>query len=96
MRPSETLLRHRDAVHAIICRHRARNPRLFGSAARGEDTAESDLDILVDPEPGMTLFDLGAIIVELEKLLGLKVDIVTSGDMPPRFANAIQNDLRPL
>jgi predicted nucleotidyltransferase len=95
MRPSETLLRHRDAVHAIICRRRAQNPRLFGSAARGEDTAENDLDILVDPEPGMTLFDLGAIIVELEALLGVKVDIVTPGGLRPALAQKIQNDLRP-
>jgi predicted nucleotidyltransferase len=54
-------MRHRDEVHAIIRRHRAENPRLFGSAARGEDKAESDLDILVDPAHGMTLFDRGKI-----------------------------------
>ena len=96
MLPSETLIRHRDEVHAIIRRHRAQNPRLFGSAARGEDSADSDLDILVDPTPGMTLFDLGDLTIELEALLGLKVDIATPGARSPARAERIRQDLRPL
>ncbi len=48
----------------------------------------------MDPDPGMTLFDLGAIIVELEALLGVKVDIVTPGGLRPALAQRIQNDLR--
>jgi len=96
MLPSEALSRHRDEVHAIIRRHRADNPRLFGSAARGEDKASSDLDILVDPAPGMTLFDLGKITVELESLLGVTVDITTPAALPPALAERIQKDLRPI
>jgi len=96
MRPSETLIRHRDEVHAIIRRHRAQNPRLFGSAARGKDSADSDLDILIDPAPGMTLFDLGDLTIELESLLCLKVDLVTPGALSQAMAERIQQDLRPL
>jgi len=96
MRPSETLLRHRDEVYAIIRRHRAANPRLFGSAARGQDSPTSDLDILIDPAPGMTLFDLGDLTIELESLLGLKVDLVTPGALSQAMAERIQQDLRPL
>jgi len=96
MRPSVTLSRHRDAIIAIIRRHRADNPRLFGSTARGQDSEASDLDLLIDPAPGMTLFDLGAIIDELENLLGVAVDVVTPGALPPAIAKSILQDIRPL
>lgn len=68
---------HRDEIRAIVKANRATNPRVFGSVARGEDTAHSDLDLLVDPGRGMTLFDQARIIGALEELLG--VDVVTSG-----------------
>jgi predicted nucleotidyltransferase len=70
MRPSQTLERHRQEVRQVVARHRAGNARAFGSALRGEDTAESDLDLLVDPRDDMTLFDIGAIRMELRQLLG--------------------------
>lgn len=52
---------------------------------RGDDTAASDLDLLVDPTPETTLFDLGAIRHELLELLGVPVDVVTPGDLPETF-----------
>ena len=94
--PSKTLIRHRDEAHAVIRRHRASNPRLFGSAARGQDSADSDLDSLVNPAPGMSLFDLGKIIMELESLFGVKVDVTTPGGLPPDLTERLQKDLRPL
>jgi predicted nucleotidyltransferase len=52
---------------------RAINPRVFGSVLRGRDTESSDLDILVDPLPGTTLFDLGGLQIALEELLAMPV-----------------------
>lgn len=82
MRPSVILQSRRDAVVASVLRHRAANPRVFGSIARGEDSDASDIDLLVDREPGATLFDLGALQDELESLLACRVDVVTPADLP--------------
>ncbi|MFM7225988.1 MAG: nucleotidyltransferase family protein [Betaproteobacteria bacterium] len=73
---------HRDEVLALAARHRAGNVRLFGSLARGDATPASDIDLLVDPLPGATLFDLGGLQVELQQLLGAPVDLLTPDDMP--------------
>ena len=67
----------RDAILALAARHGARNVRLFGSVSRGEAGPQSDVDILVDLEPGRSLFDLGGLLMDLEDLLGRKVDVVT-------------------
>lgn len=85
MKPSEALQRHRDDILRIAERNRTRNPRVFGSVLHGVDTDGSDLDLLVDPMPGTTLFDLGAIQVELEEALGVPVEVLTPGDLPVKF-----------
>ncbi len=77
VKPSALLQEHRDEVRRIIGSYRARNPRVFGSVARGEDSDESDLDILIDPMPGTSLFDIGGIRQDLLDLLGVEVDVVT-------------------
>ena len=79
MRPSEVLEKNREAIREATKRFNAANPRVFGSVARGEDRPDSDLDILVDALPGTTLFDLGGLLEELKALLGVEVDVVTSG-----------------
>jgi predicted nucleotidyltransferase len=84
-KPSAALDANREEIRRIVAKNRATNPRVFGSVARGEDREGSDLDILVDPLPGMTLFDQGGIIDELEELLGVAVDVVTSGAGSERF-----------
>ena len=66
-----------------------RNPRVFGSVLHGEDNNGSDLDLLVDPLPGVTLLDLGAVQFELEQMLGVSVDVLTPGDLPARFRDQI-------
>lgn len=79
MKPSVALRSvDKGTIKKIVERHRGRNPRIIGSVARGEDRDGSDLDILVDPEPGMTLLDIGEIMDEIGSILGVEVDIVTT------------------
>jgi uncharacterized protein len=85
MKPSQALEAKRDAVRSIVGRFRASNPRIFGSASTGTDRDGSDLDILVDALPGATLFDLGGLQEELQDLLGVRVDLLTPGDLPIKF-----------
>lgn len=73
-----------------------RNPRVFGSVVSEQDEDGSDLDILVDASPGTTLFDLGALQVELEELLGVPVDLLVPGDLPDRIRGEILNQARAL
>ncbi len=61
----------------IASKHGARNVRIFGSLARGEAREDSDIDFLVDMEPGRSLFDLGGLLMDLQNLLAQKVDVVT-------------------
>lgn len=85
----DNLHAHRDEVLALATRHRASNVRLFGSLARGDGTQVSDIDLLVDPLPGATLFDLGGLQIELQQLLGAPVDILTPEDMPESWRKDI-------
>ena len=68
---------HREEILRIVAKHGGRNVRVFGSVARGDADESSDVDFLVDLEPGRSLFDLGGIQFELEELLGCRVDVVT-------------------
>jgi len=94
--PSELLQIHRENIRRIVALHRATNPRVFGSVRRGLDTDGSDLDLLVDPLPGTTLFDLGAMQMELEELIGVTVDVLTPGDLPKRFRAEVLRDALPV
>lgn len=96
MRPSALLEQHRQAIRQIVAAHRARNPRVFGSVLYGEDTDDSDLDLLVDPEDGMSLFDVGAIRGELRALLGITVDVVTPRALPERFRGEVLAEAEPV
>lgn len=89
MRPSEALAAHRDEIREIILMHRATNARIFGSALHGLDTAESDLDILVDTTADTTLFDLGAIRYKLRNIFGVPVDVVTPNGLSDRFRQRV-------
>lgn len=93
---SKALLLHRDAVRQLVEQCRARNPRVFGSVLSGNDTEQSDLDILVDPLPGTTLFDLGGLQIALEELLCVKVDLLTPGDLLQRSRDKILREALPL
>ena len=80
MKPSAALSLKRAAVREATVRFRTTNPRIFGSVVHGTDQDGSDLDLLVDPLPGATLFDLGGLQSELELLLGVRVDLTISKD----------------
>ncbi len=95
MKPSEALTNNLAEVRRILERSGMRNARLFGSAVRGEDRG-SDLDILVEAPPGTSLYDLADIEIELEKLLGCKVEVMTKGFLSPDVAKRIEAELVPL
>lgn len=96
MRPSTALQNKRELVRAAVARFRAQNARVFGSTRHGADREGSDLDILVDPMPGATLFDLGGLQVELEDLLGVPVDLRTPGDLPASFRDRVLAEAQPV
>lgn len=85
MRPSLVLDQNRSAVRELVRRFRTVNPRVFGSVMHGTDREGSDLDLLVDALPGVTLLDLGDLEEELRALLGVRVDLLTPGDLPLKF-----------
>ena len=96
MKPSDALARNRDAVRQVIESHRARNARIFGSVLYGEDTESSDLDILIDPTPETTLFDISAIRMELRELLGVPVDVLTPNGLPDTFRATVLAEASPI
>lgn len=96
MKPSVALQPHRAAIRCIVEAHRAHNARVFGSVIHGTDTDDSDLDLLIDPTPSTTLMDVAAIQVELEKLLGVTVDVVTPKALPDKFRDAVLAEAVPV
>ncbi len=96
MKPSLALASHREGIRRVVAEHRACNPRVFGSVAHGDDTEDSDLDILIDPTPETTLMDVAAIQVELQRLLGVSVDVLTPRALPETFRNAVISEAVPV
>ena len=96
MKPSIALETNRAAIRDVVERHRARNARVFGSVLHGDDHDGSDLDILIDPTPETTLFDIGAIQHELLQLLGVPVDVLTPNALPDKFRAKVIAQARPI
>lgn len=96
MRPSVVLDKNRDAIRATTRRFRVENSRVFGSVLDGSDQGGSDLDLLVDAQPGATLFDLGGLQDTLEMQLGIRVDLLTPADLPPKFRAKVLAEAQPL
>jgi predicted nucleotidyltransferase len=94
MRASEAVVFHRSRIRQIALSHRVSEVRVFGSAARGEDTDSSDIDFLVEPTDETTLLDLGAIRAELKALLGREVDVLTPGALPESFRAKVMSEAR--
>ena len=96
MKPSIALDTHRAAIRAIVIKYRASNARVFGSVLHGLDVEGSDLDLLIDPTPATTLFDIGGIRHELLALLGVPVDVVTPKALPEKFRAAVLEQAVPV
>ncbi len=93
----EDLLREKRAeILRLAAKHGARNVRVFGSVLRGEADDESDLDLLVEFEPGRSLLDQAGLALDLEELLGRKVDVVTERSLYWLLRRRILKEARPL
>jgi hypothetical protein len=96
MKASIAFQENRVAIRAVVARHRACNARVFGSVLHGDDQEGSDLDILIDPTPDTTMFDIGAIRHELFQLLGVHVDVLTPNALPDSFRAKVIAEARPV
>lgn len=88
----EGLRERRSEIESLARAHGASRVRVFGSVARGDATEVSDLDLLVDLDEGRSLFDLGALLMDLRDLLGCEVDIATARGLRPRVAARVLAD----
>jgi hypothetical protein len=94
--PDAKLQDKRRQILAIAEKYGAYNVRIFGSVARGEARPDSDIDFLVELEPGRSLFDLGGLLYELQLLLGVEVDVVTEKGLRPRLREQVLREAVPL
>lgn len=85
MKPSLALKLHRSDIRRVVKEHHASNARIFGSVLHGDDIEGSDLDLLVDPTPKTTLLDVAKIQNDLQKILGVSVDVLTPKALPESF-----------
>lgn len=87
---------HRQQIQAIADRYGVSNVRVFGSVARDTATADSDLDLLVDVQPGRGYFDLAGFAIDVEDLLGVFTQVATPNGLKPRVRDKILADAVPL
>lgn len=88
--------RHAEEIREVLSRHGLRNPRLFGSVARGTEGAESDIDLLVEVPAGVGLLTLGRCQAELQQLLGAPVDLVPADDLKRGLADEVLAETVPV
>ena len=93
---AEVLKTKRQQVLEIAGQHGAHHVRVFGSVARGEAQPESDIDFLVEMEPGRSLLDIGGLVMELQQLLGHNVDVVTERGLKSRIRDRVLAEAIPL
>ena len=96
MKLDEVVMPNRDRILQMAEQYGDRRVRVFGSVARRQDDADSDIDFLVDMEPGRSLLDLGGLLIDLEKLLNTKVDVVTERGLRDRIRARVLNETVPL
>lgn len=89
MRIDGLLKAKRKDILRIAAGHGVRSIRVFGSVARGEADEHSDVDFLVEMEPGRSLFDMGGLLMDLRELLGRRVDVVSVGGLKPRIRERV-------
>lgn len=92
----ELLKDKREEILRLCAKHGARNVRIFGSVARGDADEQSDIDLIVEFEPGRSLFDHAALWLELQELVGRKVDVVSDRGIKPRIRERALREAVPL
>jgi predicted nucleotidyltransferase len=88
----EVRSQYRDQIITAADKRGAHNIRVFGSVARGDQHHDSDIDFVVDFEPGRSLLDLTGLWLDLETVLGCKVDVVSSRGLKPRLESEVMRD----
>ena len=86
---NELLGQKRAEILSLAAKYGASDIRIFGSVARGTADTDSDIDFLVDLEPGWSLFDLGGLMTDLQQLLGRNVDVITPAGLRPKFRRRV-------
>src|ERR1035437_8135187 len=90
------LAEQRAEILRLAEAYRTEKVRVFGSVAREDNTQLSDVDLLVSPRPGCSLFDLGGLLEDLQDLLGCRVDLVTEDGLKPRLRERVLREAVPL
>ena len=96
MTASDTLKRHRVDVLKSAAHYGATDVRVFGSVARGDADESSDIDLLVRMSPGRSVFDIGGLLMDLQDLLGRRVDVVTERGLRPRIRAQVLREAVPI
>lgn len=96
MRPRELLKEKREDILRLAAEHGAKHIHVFGSVARGEANAQSDIDFLVEMEPGRSLLDMGGLLMDLQALLGCRVDVVSVKGLKARIRDRVLKEAVPL
>ncbi|WP_404398622.1 nucleotidyltransferase family protein [Idiomarina loihiensis] len=91
---SRLLRKHREEIQKIVEKHHAKNVKVFGSVAVGNESADSDIDLLIETTPETTMFDIGAIKFELNNLLGVEVDVLTPNSLPMQYKDRVEQEAR--
>ncbi|HEX9990785.1 MAG TPA: nucleotidyltransferase family protein [Chloroflexia bacterium] len=95
-RVAEKLKTYRADMLRIAAQHGAGNVGVFGSVARGEATPDSDLDLLVEMEPGRSLLDLSRLLLDLQDLVGSEVDVITDNSLHWYIRDRVLQEAVPL
>ena len=96
MRFEELLKKKREDILRLAAKHGAKHIRVFGSVVRGEADAQSDVDFLVEMEPGRSLLDMGGLLMDLQDLLGCRVDVVSVKGLKTRIRDRVLREAVPL
>jgi predicted nucleotidyltransferase len=96
MSTGQRIRERREEILRVAARHGARNVRLFGSVARGEDTLESDVDLLIDVTGETTPWFPGSLVADLEQLLGRRVQVVIRRSLSPLIRDSVLREAVPL
>ena len=92
----DAVIQRTNEIRAIAAAHGARNVRVVGSVARGTDREDSDLDLLVKFDPGVGLLEHAKLVLELERVLGRKVDVASEGGVRAAIRQSLDLDAKPL